>query len=57
MAEKQEPKINMPIKGTPYNHQIEAFNFVCRLFGLARGGDVTISINSTLNSAALLMEM
>jgi hypothetical protein len=28
----------MPVKATPYRHQIEAFNFVCRLFGLFAGG-------------------
>jgi hypothetical protein len=25
----------MPIKGTPYKHQRAAFEFACRLFGLA----------------------
>lgn len=34
------PILPMPIKATPYRHQIEAFNFACRLFGLLRGGDV-----------------
>ncbi|EPR08126.1 hypothetical protein [Ruminiclostridium papyrosolvens] len=24
----------MPIKATPYQHQINAFNFVCVMFGL-----------------------
>lgn len=25
----------MPIKATPYQHQVNAFNFVCVMFGLA----------------------
>ena len=33
------PALPMPIKATPYRHQIEAFNFVCGLFGLLPGGD------------------
>lgn len=44
----------MPIKGTPYHHQIKAFDFVCSLFGL-KGGDDPLSIRSS--GAALLMEM
>jgi hypothetical protein len=44
----------MMIKGTPYHHQIEAFDFVCSLFGL-KGGDDPFSIRSC--GAALLMEM
>ena len=47
--------VPMPIKATPYQHQIDAFNFVCRLFELARGGDDKISISS--RGSALLMEM
>jgi SNF2 family DNA or RNA helicase len=41
---------DMPVKAAPYNHQIQAFRFVCRLFGL---------YGNTLSSrgAALLMEM
>lgn len=45
----------MPIKAAPYRHQVEAFNFVCGLFGLAPGGDASHSISS--RSTALLMEM
>jgi SNF2 family DNA or RNA helicase len=41
---------SMPIKATPYEHQINAFNFVCMLFGLITG-----NVNSS--GAALLMEM
>ena len=37
--EKVRPALPMPIKATPYQHQIEAFNFVCGLFGLLPGGD------------------
>ena len=33
------PALPMPIKATPYRHQIEAFNFVCGLFGLLPGGE------------------
>lgn len=46
---------SMPIKAAPYRHQMEAFNFVCRTFGLLQGGDTYISIRSS--GAALLMEM
>jgi hypothetical protein len=48
------PIAPMPIKGKPYRHQIQAFNFVCRLFGLAKGGGVP---NISGWGAALLMEM
>lgn len=36
-----EPRLvlPMPIKAQPYRHQIAAFNFVCRLFGLLPGGE------------------
>lgn len=27
--------LSMPIKATPYQHQINAFNFVCVMFGIA----------------------
>ena len=37
--ENVRPALPMPIKATPYQHQIEAFNFVCGLFGLLQGGD------------------
>lgn len=45
----------MPVKGTPYRHQAEAFSFACRLFGLQQGGDDKLSISSP--GVALLMEM
>ena len=35
--ENVRPALPMPIKATPYRHQIEAFNFVCGLFGLLPG--------------------
>jgi SNF2 family DNA or RNA helicase len=40
----------MPIKASPYQHQREAFELACRLFGLAGGGEVS-------QGTALLMEM
>ena len=41
MSNKHKPntKITMPVKAKPYRHQIEAFNFVCEMFGLVIGGD------------------
>jgi hypothetical protein len=41
----------MPIRATPYKHQIEAFNFVCGKFGLVPANGMASS------GAALLMEM
>ncbi len=38
-AREIRPILPMPIRATPYRHQIEAFNFVCELFGLLPGGD------------------
>ena len=32
--EQEEPLIPMPIKATPYQHQIRAYNFALRLFGI-----------------------
>lgn len=37
-APELQPLLPMPIKAVPYRHQIEAFNFVCALFGLPEGG-------------------
>lgn len=31
--------LKMPIKATPYQHQVEAFKFVCECFGLTKSGD------------------
>lgn len=53
MHSKREEIIPMPIKGRPYKHQIRAFNFICSLFGLLKGGVSAISGWG----AALLMEM
>ena len=48
----------MPITAIPYQHQIRAYHFVCKLFGLEEGGDDYISIKrGTPDGAALLMEM
>lgn len=35
-----KPLIRMPIKAVPYQHQINAFNFVCISFELIGGDDV-----------------
>jgi len=35
------PKIPMPVKAKPYKHQVEAFNFVCKCFGLIAEGGVS----------------
>ncbi len=43
-------QIPLPIKAKPYRHQIEAFEFVCSLFGLK-------STQAISRGAALLMEM
>lgn len=42
--------MKMPVKAKPYHHQQEAFDFVCRLFGLTDGKQIS-------PGAALLMEM
>ena len=34
VREETKPALPMPIRATPYQHQIEAFNFVCGLFDL-----------------------
>lgn len=49
--EQPAPKLPMPIRATPYKHQIEAFNFVCGKFGLVPANGMASS------GAALLMEM
>jgi len=36
--DKEEPLIPMPIKATPYQHQIRAYNFALRLFGIGGAG-------------------
>jgi len=51
---KAQPIVSMPIKGRPYKHQIRAFNFICSLFGLLKGGGFP-AISGW--GAALLMEM
>ena len=32
--EYEEPIIPMPIKATPYQHQVRAYNFAIRIFGI-----------------------
>lgn len=39
VREEIRPALPMPIKATPYRHQIEAFNFVFGLFGLLPKGN------------------
>lgn len=40
MNNDNAPLLPMPIKVKPYAHQINAFNFVCKMFGLVpTGGD------------------
>lgn len=39
-AHDPQPVVPMPIRATPYRHQVEAFNFVCGLFSLlSEGGE------------------
>ena len=45
-----EHNLPMPIKAKPYRHQVDAFNFVCDLFGLT-------TFEERISGAALLMEM
>lgn len=33
-VENEEPIIPMPIRATPYQHQVRAYNFALRLFGI-----------------------
>lgn len=51
MSDSTMQKDTMPIKAKPYRHQIEAFHFICGLFGL----NAQASMKSS--GAALLMEM
>lgn len=44
------PSPPMPIKARPYNHQYNAFCFVCKLFGLLDNRIIS-------NGAAVLMDM
>lgn len=37
-AHDPQPVVPMPIRAAPYRHQVEAFNFVCGLFGLLPEG-------------------
>ena len=55
--ENVRPALPMPIKATPYRHQIEAFHFVCGLFGLLEKEVMPMSTIKTSSGCALLMEM
>lgn len=49
--EESRAGLPMPVKVTPYHHQMEAFAFACRLFGILPGGGLQSG------GCALLMEM
>ena len=51
MGVHEENRPALPIKATPYQHQIEAYRFACGLFGLLPGG------GNESGGCALLMEM
>lgn len=51
MGVHEENRLALPIKATPYRHQMEAYRFACGLFGLLPGG------GKESGSCALLMEM
>ena len=50
MADRINAAELMPIRVKPYNHQVQAFTFACRLFGI-------LPSNFTSGGVALLMEM
>lgn len=52
----------LPIRAVPYQHQIEAYLFVCRLFGIDPEESIpemkeVMTMNISSRGAALLMEM
>lgn len=49
--EEVRPVLPMPIRATPYRHQMEAFHFACGLFGILPGS------RRESGGCALLMEM
>lgn len=51
MGVHEENHLALPIKATPYRHQMEAYRFACGLFGLLPGG------GKESGGCALLMEM
>ena len=51
MGVHEENRPALPIKATPYRHQMEAYRFACGLFGLLPGG------GKESGGCALLMEM
>ena len=36
LEKDEKPIVPMPIKATPYQHQVRAYNFALRLFGIGR---------------------
>ena len=48
--EEVRPVLPMPIRATPYRHQIEAFNFACELFGLLEGGGLDDASDGEMRS-------
>ena len=48
--EEVRPVLPMPIRATPYRHQIEAFNFACGLFGLLEGGGLDDASDGEMRS-------
>ena len=54
--EKRRPALPMPVKVTPYRHQQEAFDFVCRSFGLLPEPEAGPPATKS-SGCALLMEM
>lgn len=54
--EGSRPALPMPVKATPYRHQQEAFDFVCRSFGLLPEPEAGPPVLKS-SGCALLMEM
>lgn len=54
--EESRPALPMPVKATPYRHQQEAFDFVCRSFGLLPEPEAGPPVLKS-SGCALLMEM
>ena len=50
------PVLPLPIKAAPYRHQIDAFNFVCEMFGMMPDGEAG-EFPARSAGCALLMEM
>ena len=39
LSEKTKAIEKMPIKATPYEHQVKAFNIACKIMNLFKEGD------------------